>query len=44
MGNVATENTVKRLESELNKASNPHLKTEIQEKINALKQNKEILK
>jgi len=43
MSNVKTENTIKRLEQDKQKAS-PEMKQEIQSKINALKNNREILK
>lgn len=41
---VKTENTVKRLEQDMAKVSNPELKEEIQSKINAIKGNKDVLK
>lgn len=42
--NVKTENTIKRLEQDKAKVSNPALKQEIQAKINSLKSGKDVLK
>lgn len=41
---VKTENTIKRLEQQLSKVTDPKLQAELKSKINALKGNKEILK
>lgn len=44
MGNVKTENTVKRLEQDKAKTKDPLMKEAIQNKINLLKSGKAIIK
>lgn len=44
MSNVKIDNTVKRLEQDRNKVSDPKLKEEISSKIAALKNQKDVLK